>query len=116
MSQDQAIILALRVVLVAGVVSIVLFVADYTRLTRWGCWRNPIGRTLVWKDVLLACCLTPSLLSLFWHFSRLTSHIAAWVDIALFGLLAPVMLWRVAVFERIHRNKPPDPGEQDQGG
>ena len=103
MSQDQWILLLLKIVLICGVASVALFVAEYTWRTKGAAWKNAIGRTLLWKDVLLIACLLPSILSLFFSFSRITSHIAAWVDVVLFGLLTPVMLWRVAVFERIHR-------------
>ena len=110
MSQDQWLILLLKIVLVCGAVSVALFVAEYTWRAAW--WRNPIGRTLVVKDILLILCLVPSILSLFLSFNRLTSHIAAWVDVGLFGLLTPAMLWRIVVFERVHREKdaapPPD--------
>ena len=105
MNQDQAILLLFKIVLVSGAVSVALFVAEYTWRTRGGCFRNDIGRTLVWKDLLLIACLLPSILSLFLHFNRLTSHIAAWVDVGLFGLLTPAMLWRIAVFERVHKQK-----------
>ena len=105
MSQDQVLLLLFKIVLLADVIAVLAFVADYSRLTRGECWRNDIGRTLVWKDVLLACCLAPSVLSLFWKFNRLTSHVALWLDVVLFGLVAPAMLWRIAVFERIHRDK-----------
>lgn len=112
MSQDQWLILVFKIVLLSGAASVALFVAEYTWRTRGAAWRNEIGRTLLWKDVLLIGCLTPSILSLFFSFNRLTSHIAAWVDVGLFGLLTPAMLWRVLVFERVHRDKKqdPDPG------
>ena len=109
MSQDQALLLLFKVVLVADLAALALFVADYTRLASW--WSNPIGRTLVIKDLLLGAALTPSVLSLFWHFNRLTSRIAAWVDIALFAGIAIVMVWRTVVFERIHREKRNGDGE-----
>lgn len=105
MSQDALIVLLFKIVLISGAVSVALFVAEYTWRTRGRCWRNDIGRTLVVKDILLILCLLPSILSLFWDFNRLNSHISAWVDIVLFGLLTPVMCWRVFVFERIHRQK-----------
>ena len=104
MSQDDWIILLLKIVLISGAVSVTLFVAMYHKLTRGGVWRNAIGQTLVAKDILLIACLVPSILSLFFSFNRLTSHIAAWADIALFGLITPVMLWRVQVWRRIHKN------------
>ena len=48
-----------------------LFVAVYGYLADWR--HNPIGRTVVWLDILLALALAPSTLSLFFHFNRLTS-------------------------------------------
>lgn len=113
MSQDQAIILLLKVVLVCGAVSVALFVAEYTWRAAW--WKNPIGWALVVKDILLILCLLPSILSLFLQFNRLTSHIAAWIDVGLFGLMTPVMLWRIAVFERVHRDKKAAGPPEDEG-
>lgn len=103
MTQDDLLLLLFKVILIADLVAIAAFIADYSRLARW--YSNPIGRTLVIKDILLILLLTPSLMSLFFHFSRLTSHIAAWIDVALFALLVPVMLWRVAVWVRVHNDK-----------
>lgn len=47
--------------------------------------------------------MLPSTLSLFFKFNRLTSHIAAWIDISLFGLIAVVMTWRCITWVKIHR-------------
>lgn len=102
MSQDSWLILLLKIVLIAGEVSIVGFIAQYTRLAPW--WRSPVGRTIVIKDALLALVLLPTILSLFLSFNRLTSHIAAWVDVGLFALVAVVMGWRSWIWERIHRH------------
>jgi hypothetical protein len=107
-TQDELILLLLRIVLIADLAAILAFIADYSRLAPWQ--RNPIGRTIVIKDILLVVILVPTVLSLFFHFSRLTSHVAAWIDIGAFGLIVPVMLWRVVVFERIHREKQEPPG------
>lgn len=112
MSQDQWILLLFKIVLCADVVATAGFVAVYWRLTRGGMWRNQIGRTIAVKDILLVLCLLPSIMSLFFHFSRLTSHVAAWIDVALFGLIAPVMCWRIIVWARIHREKRNDPPSQ----
>lgn len=114
MSQDQAIVLALKVALIADLVTLAAFAAEYSWRARW--WSNAIGRTLVIKDLLLGAALTPSILALFFRFTRLTSRIAAWVDVALFAAIAVVMLWRVVVFERIHREKagaPPGPDGEE---
>lgn len=102
MSQDQWIILALRVVVVAAFVSLVAWIVVYTRLAPW--WKNPIGQTLVVKTTLIALLLVPSALSLFFHFNRLTSHLAAWIDVGLIGLITPVMWWRIHVWRSFHKN------------
>lgn len=101
MTQAHLIVLLLKVVLVAGAASIAAFTAVYTRYAPW--WKDPVGRTIIIESVLLLCCITPTTLSLFFSFSRLTSNIAAWADIVLFGLLTPVMLWRCVVWHRLHR-------------
>jgi len=103
MTQDQAIILAFKVAEVASLVTIIAFVVCYSRWAKW--WRNPIGRTIVFKDLALVLVLIPSILSIFIDFNRLTSHIAAWCDVVSFGAIPVIMCWRIAVFWRIHRNK-----------
>lgn len=110
MNEDQWIVLLFKVVLITDVIAVIAFVVQYWRLAPW--WRNQIGRTIVVKDILLAACLIPSIMSLFFKFSRLTSHVAAWIDLALFGLIAPVMCWRIIVWQRIHRDKRNDPPSQ----
>lgn len=107
MTQDQLIILLLRIILIADVICIAAFIADYTRMAPW--WRNPIGRTIVIKDILLILVLIPSILALFFTFDRFTSYVAAWVDVALLGALIPVMLWRIAVWRRVKAGKTDEP-------
>jgi len=103
MTQTQWLILALKVVLIADVLAVLAFIGDYSRLAKW--WSNPIGRTIVIKDFLLVLAFLPSILSLFFRFSRLSSMAAAWFDIAIFSGIAIVMVWRVVVFERMHRHR-----------
>lgn len=104
MTQDAAIVLAFKVVEIASVVTIAVFVGCYTWWTKGKCWANPIGRTIVYKDISLILVLIPSILSIFWHFNRLTSHIAAWYDAGSFALVPVIMCWRILVFRRIHRD------------
>ena len=108
MTQDQVIDLAFKVVEVASLVTIVAFVAYYTRVAAW--WSNPIGRTIVIKDVALVLVLVPSILSIFVDFNRLTSHIAAWFDVGSFALVPLIMCWRIVVFRKIHRDGKPGEG------
>lgn len=101
MTQDDAILLAFKIVEVASLVTIVAFVAYYTKIAPW--YRNPIGRTIVIKDLALMLVLIPSILSIFLHFGRLTSHIAAWFDVASFSAIPVIMVWRIVVWRRIHK-------------
>jgi hypothetical protein len=110
-SQDQAIVLCLKIVEVSGLVTITAFITCYSR---WASWiHNAIGRTIVIKDLLLVVAFIPSLLSLFLNFNRLTSHIAAWIDISMLGLISPVMIWRIFVFRSIHRSGQREDGSND---
>jgi hypothetical protein len=114
-TQDQAIILCFKIVEVASVATIVSFVACYTLWAPW--YRNAIGRTIVIKDLLLIVVFIPSILSIFLHYNRLTSHIAAWLDVAMIGLISPVMIWRTYIFWKIHRDgKRGDAMPSDQEG
>jgi hypothetical protein len=99
--------------LIADIVGITLFVADYSRLAPW--WKNPIGRTIVLKDLLLLGVISQVVLSVFFHFSRLTSQVASWIQVGELIGMALAMLWRIWVFERIHRNRPRDPGSGQAG-
>ena len=114
MTQDAAIILAFKVVEIASVVTIGAFIGCYSRWARW--WSNPIGRTIVLKDIALVLVLLPSLLSIFIDFNRLTSHIAAWFDVGSFALVPVIMCWRIVVFRRIHRaGRLPQGGSEKEG-
>ena len=114
MTQAQWLILALKVALISGFVSLVAWVVLYSFLAAW--IRNPIGRTLVAKTALIAGLFIPSMLSLFFHLSSHDSYIAGWVDVALIGLVTPVMLWRSAVWWRLHKaGRLPQDGSDKEG-
>ena len=68
-------------------------------------------------NVPAAGVFVPSILSLFFHLSRLNSYIAAWTDVVMIGLVAPVMLWRSIVFIRLDRlGRLPRDGHHGTGG
>jgi hypothetical protein len=100
-TQDQWIILAFKIATISGFVALVAWIVVYTRLAAW--WKNPVGRTLVAKSALIAALLVPTALSLFFNLNRLDSRIAGWIDVALLGLVTPVMWWRTAVWIKLHR-------------
>lgn len=103
MSQDQWIILLLKIGCIAGFISLTGWVVIYTRLAKW--WKNPIGRTLVSKTLLVAGLLVPTTLSLFFNLNRLTSHIAAWADVILIGAITPVMTWRSIIWLKVGKGR-----------
>jgi len=100
---SQLLLLLFKITLVADLVALVTFVVIYSVLAPW--WNNVIGRTIVVKDILLGLALTPSILSLFFHFNRLDSLVAGWVDVGLFAGIAAAMAWRSVVWLRIYRKK-----------
>lgn len=115
MTQEQAIILAFKIAVITGFLSLVGWVVVYTRLAKW--WKNAIGRTLVVKTLLIAALLVPTALSLFLRFNRLTSYVAGWVDVSLIGLITPVMIWRSVVWIKESRTDKPGPeGVGDKKG
>ena len=114
MTQEQVIILCLKVGLVAGFASIAVWVAVYSRLAAW--WTSPLGRTLVIEALLIAGLFVPQILSLFFNLNRLDSRIAAWADVILIGAVTPVMAWRTAVFLRLGPSPRRKSRKPDQGG
>lgn len=115
MTQEQAIVLALKIALISGFASLVAWIALYTVYAAW--WRNPIGRTLVTKTALVAALFVPTALSLFLKLNRQDSYLVGWIDVALIGLVTPVMLWRCAVWWRLHRaGRLPQNGNGGTGG
>jgi hypothetical protein len=101
LTQQDAIILCLKIGLIAGFASIAFWVAVYSRLTRGGAWRNTIGLSLIIEALLIAGLFVPQVLSLFFQLNRLDSRIVAWTDVTLIGLVSPVMAWRTVAFLRM---------------
>jgi hypothetical protein len=95
-------VLAYKIVFIAGFVVLISWVIDYTRTGgRW--WRNPVTSTMVYEALLLAGLLVPTTLNLFFMFSRLTSSVASWFDLCMFGLVIPVMIWRIFAVRRVRK-------------
>lgn len=101
MTQVQWIVLCLKIDLICGFLSLTGWIVLYSVLAKW--WTSPIGRTLVAKTALVAAMFVPSILASFFHLSRHDSMIAGWVDVALIGMVTPVMLWRSLVWVKLHR-------------
>lgn len=104
MSQQQWILWGYKLSTIAVVVSTLGFIGVYTKLAPW--WRSPIGRTIVWKDIALVMAFLPVTFSLFLRFNRLTSTIAAWIDIADFVAITVIMIIRCQIWVRTHKLLP----------
>ena len=115
MTSPSLLILLTKIALIADMAAIIAFVGDYSRLAPW--WKNPVGRTIVIKDLFLLGVISLIVAPVFFQFSRFTSEVASWIQIILLGGMAIAMVWRILVFERIHRNSAPREGDDDnQGG
>jgi hypothetical protein len=115
MTQEQLIIVLLKIGLIAGLISLIAWVGVYSRLAKW--WRSPIGRTIVIETLLIALLFVPQILSLFLNLTRLDSRVAAWADVALIAAVTPVMLWRAAIWLRLGRTgRLPRSGHDGLGG
>jgi hypothetical protein len=97
---DGVIVAAFKVVLISGLVTTVLWVGVYGYLAKF--WANPVGKTVVDFAGLLAGVLLISVLSLFFHFNRATSHVAGWIDVVLFARISWVLAARTPLWIRLH--------------
>lgn len=96
-------LLGFKIALVISVIGTVVFIADYTRLTKGDCWRDPIGVTIIIEALFGLGYLVPLLMASFFHLSTLGSQIGAWSLICFIGFGGLVLLWRTLVFEREDR-------------
>lgn len=91
-------------------IALILFVADYTWLTKGANWRDPIGFTLTIEAVLL---MPDIAIALFRWFGPLTPGWLDWeIDTqgTIVLVLGLVLLWRTAVFNKIsHQSRKPPP-------
>ena len=76
MTQDQWMVVVAKIAIVADTVTLAAFTIQYSAYAKW--WRNAVGRTIVYKDILLVQFFSLFILSLFFHLSRLTSRLIAW--------------------------------------
>ena len=101
MTQDQWMVVVAKIAVIADAVTLIAFIAQYTAYAKW--WRNAVGRTIVYKDILLAQFFSLFILSLFFHLSRLTSRLIAWYQISLLIETAAVVVWRIVAWRRLHK-------------
>lgn len=98
MTQDQILTLVLKIGLISGILSLVLWVVVYGRLEPW--WKDQIGLTLVTKTLIVVGQLSFLGLALFFRLNRSDNRLIAWLY-AIFTLaITPVMIWRTVVWIR----------------
>ena len=92
-------LLGLKIALVVSVAGTLVFIAEYTRLTRWACWRDPVGITLIIEALFGLGYLVPLMFAAFFRLSAWANLVASWALICFIGFGGVVLLWRTLVFE-----------------
>lgn len=90
----------------AVLVTVLAFVIQYTWYAPW--WRDPLGRTIVIKDLCLVAAIAPMLV-LRWLLQNDPGWLTffRWLSLAMVAAIAPVMIWRMVVWRKIHRKGRP---------
>jgi PAS domain S-box-containing protein len=101
LSESQAVLY--KVIVIADLAAIYLYVGVYTALQPW--WQSRVGRSLVWKDLALSIPLWLTLLSLFFHFSRLSTKVASGVDAGALAAIAAILMARSDIWISEHAAK-----------
>lgn len=92
-----------KIAMISAVTGTGVFLFEYTRLTRWTCWKDAVGLTLALEALSGLGYLVPTLVSLFFRLSPAAERAVTWALIGFIGLSGLVLLWRTFVFERIAR-------------
>ena len=90
----------------SGAISAALFITQYTNYSPWR--KDPIGRTVVYRDIATIFALTPLILSLWFHLSSSASQIVAWVYIVAISMITPIMLMSMSAWYRGKKNNTPE--------
>jgi hypothetical protein len=93
----------------ASTVLVLIFVVQYTLSAPW--WRDPVGRTVVAKDICLLFLLIPACILLVWPHAFTPMEVAV-IDLISLGGVAVVMVWRCVVWFKIN---PPWPFPHKSG-
>lgn len=83
-----------RITTAGAMASILWFIWRYSRMEPW--WRHAIGNTIVLKDVALLILLA------FLGAGLLGFQVTPWASLFFLAILAPLMIWRTEVWQRIH--------------
>lgn len=101
MTQDQVLLLLLKIGLISGIASLLLWILVYGRLQPW--WRDHIGINLVALASISAGQLAFLGLALFFHLNRVDSLVVDWLYTIFTLAITPVMAWRTLVWIQASR-------------
>lgn len=91
-------LLLIKVAISVSLGASLLWIADYSR-SQW--WKNSVGLTLVTKTGIIAVLLAIQLVTFFVRLDPEWLDIVRWTDLFLVALVAPVMVWRMVIFQRV---------------
>jgi hypothetical protein len=81
-----------------------LFILQYTFIAPW--WTEPLGRTIVIKDIALLMAFSLGIMSLFFHINILTRpDVSLGIASGIYFLIGVIMVWRMTVWNRIFRSR-----------
>jgi hypothetical protein len=77
------------------------WVIGYTIQSRGECWRNPLGRTFLFKSLLIVGLLLIAGVGLFLHLTSTETEVLGWTDTVLLCAIGPVLTWRIWQFHKL---------------
>ncbi len=88
---------------IAATFMVLAFVVQWTYYSPW--WKDPVGRTFVYKDVALFLALAPLVVNTFFHFTLLELKWLQWFDVSAIALIPVILGWRMIVWHRINKGR-----------
>lgn len=86
-----------RIFLCTSLAASLAWTVDYSMN---GAWRNPVGKNLIVKTLIIVGLLTVSALASFFRLSPFWIMVIRWADLGLIAVIGPVMVWRMRVFRK----------------
>jgi hypothetical protein len=106
MTQEQLIILGLKIATIVVISGCAAWVIRYHVRTRGGVWHDSIGRSQVFRAIFAAGEAVPFALAAFFRFSTLGNQIGSWAFIGFLFLGGLAYWWLFVVFKRDDPDRP----------
>jgi hypothetical protein len=87
--------------LTAGSFFMLAWILQYSWYQPW--WKDPIGRTFVYIDVLLLLVFVPLLISAWWHLTISVTVWLSWLLVVAILAVPVVLAWRMVVWRNIRK-------------